>query len=372
MSDQGQAIPVVNHPGSRLVALDALRGIAAIAVVWLHIYYFSRLPELLALPSWLDFALKQGGLGVQVFFVLSGIVITLSVRGNRITRSYVAYFALRRSLRLDPPYWATLLLASLVLVAVGDPPGIGRFVAHVFYLQNIFQYRNIVSQFWTLCYEVQFYLALVLLIGLGQRAGKRWGTLVGVILFCVSLLLLTYHRSAHGWFLDWWYAFALGVATAGMLMREMHRALWAALLLAMLGLSIQLRSESLLAVTLTAAAIGLAGWAGKLVVWTGGPLLQWLGRISYSLYLIHFPGPAFAKFASLHVHGRLAGAAVFGGATAISLLCAATLHYTVERPALQWSRRADKVVARLRMSFPLFPRRSVIAASGTGEAKKPL
>src|ERR1035441_3767981 len=306
-----------NRPGSRLMALDALRGIAAMAVVWMHVYCFSRLPELLALPSWLDFALRQGGLGVQVFFVLSGVVITLAVRGNRVTWGYVGYFALRRSLRLDPPYWTTLFLASALLVVLGRPPGIGRFAAHVFYLQNIFQYQNIVSQFWTLCYEVQFYLVLVFLIGFGQRAGKRWGAVAGLVLFGVSILLLTYQKTTHGWFLDWWYAFALGVATAGTLIREVHRVLWAALLLGMLAGSVRLHSGSVLAVTLTAAAIGLAGWAGKLSTWAGGSLLQWLGRISYSLYLIHFPGSAVAKFASGHVHGRLSGVLVFGCATGV-------------------------------------------------------
>src|SRR5471030_2381991 len=94
----------------RMPALDAIRGVACLAVVWYHVYCFSALPQLLKLPSWIDRIIRHGFLGVEVFFVLSGVVIALSILGDRITWAYLGRFALRRSLRLDPPYWAALVL----------------------------------------------------------------------------------------------------------------------------------------------------------------------------------------------------------------------------------------------------------------------
>ena len=50
---------------ARMPALDALRGIASLAVVWYHVYRYSALPELLQLPPWADLALRFGFLGVS-------------------------------------------------------------------------------------------------------------------------------------------------------------------------------------------------------------------------------------------------------------------------------------------------------------------
>ena len=57
----------------------------------------------------LDWLCEQGHLGVEVFFVLSGFVITHALRPLRMCPSVVGRFVLRRSIRLDPAYWAVLV-----------------------------------------------------------------------------------------------------------------------------------------------------------------------------------------------------------------------------------------------------------------------
>jgi hypothetical protein len=86
-------------------------------------------------------------------------------------------------------------------------------------------------------------------------------------------------------------------------------------------------------------AIAAAGGAGKLGVWSGGPVLQWLGRISYSLYLIHFIGSAVAKTLAVRASTRFEAVAVFCAATGASLAAAELLYRLVERPAQRLSRR---------------------------------
>ena len=165
----------------RLPALDMLRGIAALMVAIFHFYTTSLLPERLRLPVWADAAFRGGYLGVDVFFVLSGLVIAMTLPESPITWKYIGRFALRRSVRLDPPYWVTLAFASAIYAALGDPPSARSVLAHIFYLQNILGFQNIVSPFWTLCYEIQFYLALVVLVWLGQRGGAVVGWLAAVL-----------------------------------------------------------------------------------------------------------------------------------------------------------------------------------------------
>ena len=131
----------------------------------------------------------HGGLGVQVFFVISGMVIAYSVGDARVTPSYLGRFALRRSLRLDPPYWSVILLFLAMRWAaagVGHPMGPARppqqVWSNVFYLQHILGQDDLVVVFWTLCLEVQFYIVLVLLLGLVQRIPERVGPRMRAVL----------------------------------------------------------------------------------------------------------------------------------------------------------------------------------------------
>ncbi|KAB1123843.1 acyltransferase family protein [Neorhizobium galegae] len=60
------------------------------------------------LPDWVETALLNGGLGVAVFFVLSGFVIAHSLYDKPMSLPEFGRFTLRRSLRLDPAYWASI------------------------------------------------------------------------------------------------------------------------------------------------------------------------------------------------------------------------------------------------------------------------
>src|SRR5436190_11512452 len=96
------------RPPSRFTYVDALRGLAAFWVAGHHFYpgvsnhyqapsFFEPLPTILF----------YGGCGVDVFFVLSGFVIAYTVREAQITFGYFGNFMLRRSVRLEAPYWVT-------------------------------------------------------------------------------------------------------------------------------------------------------------------------------------------------------------------------------------------------------------------------
>src|SRR5690349_21798798 len=86
------------------------RHVRALWVVLFHISAAGHIGRLEAqLPRWIDRIFKDGHLGGAIFFALSGFVIARSVRHATVTPSYLVRFALRRSIRLDPPYWASIL-----------------------------------------------------------------------------------------------------------------------------------------------------------------------------------------------------------------------------------------------------------------------
>jgi len=156
----------------RFTLVHALRGLAALWVVFFHVSTAGHISGLRSqLPSWADLFFSAGHLGVAIFFALSGFVITHSVAGASITASYIGRFALRRSIRLDPPYWASILFVVVAGYLSAQVKGEGfqfptfpQTLAHLFYLQTLLGFPQINWVYWTLTYEIQFYLVLVLLI----------------------------------------------------------------------------------------------------------------------------------------------------------------------------------------------------------------
>ncbi len=233
--------------------IDGLRGIAASWVVLFHLYVGTlEIPLARVIPRPLGFFFAHGALGVQIFFVISGFVIAYSLRRATITRSYVLNFILRRQIRLDPPYWVVVLLATANLAllwvlhperALSPMPSAGQVASHFFYLQNILGKGDIVVVFWTLCIEVQFYLFFILLLRLLQQltrgsassSSERARLLVLGVPGLVSLAYMVFVDATGPWFIAYWYMFTLGAATSWVIegrMRARHLFGFGALVLA--------------------------------------------------------------------------------------------------------------------------------------------
>jgi peptidoglycan/LPS O-acetylase OafA/YrhL len=158
--------------------LDTVRAVAIVLVIVSHWVPSSR-------------SLPLGHLGVQLFFVLSGFLITsilLNARGQveqagchwSVTlRSFYA----RRALRIVPVFYATLL----VTFVAGVPAVVESIQWHLAYLSNVHfmergRWHGPVSHFWTLAVEEQFYLVWPLLM---LCTGRRY--LAAVIAFCIAV-----------------------------------------------------------------------------------------------------------------------------------------------------------------------------------------
>jgi peptidoglycan/LPS O-acetylase OafA/YrhL len=336
----------------RFAFVDALRGIAALSVVLFHVYAKNLQPMTgfeFAQP--LDWVLRRGYLGVHIFFVISGFVIAQSIRGQPITPRYVGWFALRRSLRLDPPYWATIA-AMIVLTFISNHiqherslpiPSVGSVLAHLGYAQSFLGYAQIVPVFWTLCYEIQFYLVLVLATGLVQRArvpAARW--LVFGPLWLLALGHVTgYVELPRALFTFAWPYFFLGVIVNWTRDRAAGpvalAAIWVSALVVFPTADAEITVAMLASIVLYAVSK-----ADKLGV-TLGRGLQYLGRISYSLYLTHMlVGTPLVRLGirTLGTRPDLPRAIVLVvAAVAISILAAHLFHVMIERPAVRWSHR---------------------------------
>jgi peptidoglycan/LPS O-acetylase OafA/YrhL len=269
--------------GGRVLVLDGVRGFAIALVMGVHFLgdatAASRLERALV---WLG---NQGTAGVDLFFVLSGYLITGILFDSRESPRYYTDFYVRRFLRIFPLYYGVLALLFLVLpLALPLPAGLKESASHQTWLwlygTNIYEAIRrdwafpYLSHFWSLAIEEHFYL----LWPLAVRAFSR-RTLVRICLACVAVSLLL--RSTL-WFLG------AGPIAVYVLTPCRLDALCMGGLLALL--SRGPRGVEVLAAP--SRKIGIAAVAGLLAVqlWhVGTPKLEWLSMpLRWSFYALAF------------------------------------------------------------------------------------
>lgn len=298
--------------------IDGLRGVAAIGVVIHHIIWFTPWDFFgsEAATEWVYRIGYWGKCGVPVFFVISGFVIAHSLRKAVVTPGFVGKFFLRRSMRLDPPYW--FAIAALILInfaclqwwnieAPTALPTLGQLVAHAFYLQNILGFENISVGFWTLCIEIQFYMLYVVMLGAAQYLSRRYSSLrqsvttspsaasstalivVFAPIMLASLFTFTYFEELDNWFLRYYCLFCLGACLSACRNGMLPKAIaGVALVLFAIRVGIEFQRGVFCGLAVGSLII-LADYRNALNTWLMSRTWQYFGKISYSLYLIHYP-----------------------------------------------------------------------------------
>ena len=321
-------------------------------------------------------AMSGGFVGVDVFFVISGYLITANLHGDLLQgRFSILAFYERRARRILPALFA-MIAGAAIGAAILLPDDLKMFaesaVATVLSLSNLFFFRHTgyfnigattspLLHTWSLAVEEQFYLAFPLVLWGGARLARgRRGLLVAglaalwAVSFGFSLWQVAHDQRAafylpfaRAWELLTGALLAVGV-TAGPPRRWMREAAAAA------GLGLILATVFLLPATAGFPGMNaLAPCLGAaLVIWAGsgeggGPTLAarvlqlrpmvFLGLISYSLYLWHWPLLVFARYYGLGELGLTSRIAV----VAVALLAATASWRFVEQPF-----RTRRVLAR--------------------------
>jgi peptidoglycan/LPS O-acetylase OafA/YrhL len=335
--------------------IDGLRAIAVLSVVLFH----------LDIPGF-----AGGYIGVDVFFVISGFLISSIIKHKYETHGFkLADFYFRRIRRLLPPLIATVVATFAGATFILTPFDMISFsrsaVAALFSLSNIVFYLEAgywdtaselkpLLHTWSLAVEEQFYLFWPALI-LGSLRIRRhiaFGTSLTLISFAGVLLCIWYttvDQSAAFYLLPFRiFQFAMGaliIPTAGALASLRFRGIarlngpvvW--LGLGLIGTSVFTLDAAtifpgwaVLLPTIGAALVLLAGdWPGQLPstarALLENPVSLWLGRLSYSLYLVHWPLIALYRY-----HNGLELGVMDQAILVVAMLVATiVLHYGVER-----------------------------------------
>jgi peptidoglycan/LPS O-acetylase OafA/YrhL len=341
----------------RFLFVDALRGIAALAVVLFHGVEGGHITALVTIiPRALSVVIENGALGVAIFFVLSGFVIAHSLYDEKMRWPLVGRFMLRRSIRLDPPYWCAIALTlAFAMLSARIVPGksllefsYGQILAHVFYLQDILRYPNLNPVFWTLCLEVQFYLVYAALLTFSRNdPNKRLqGNYTAAVLCSACVLSLLWPMGVitsplwPGGFLQLWHAFLLGTAAYWSWRNPILAPFFVVFALLVGGFAFFRGDTFSLASALTAGVLWVAAATRRIYTALGWRWLQFLGLISYSLYLTHNPitGAVFRVGYMLTGRNALLEAIWWLVSIGCCILVAAGLWWLVERPSIRIAR----------------------------------
>lgn len=346
--------------GKRLPFIDALRGVAAMWVVIFHIGEGGQIAALQAvIPAWFNSAVFEAGhFGVPIFFVLSGFVISLSIGDDRVTAGYTGRFALRRAIRLDLPYWASIAITlaftavkTRMLPAAGESVAtVGQVLAHMFYLQDFIGYPPINTVYWTLCFEIQFYLMFCALLGVACSLRKdptdRKPQAIIFTLAAITSIVWPLVPALHvrGLALPNWHGFLLGAFAYWSLKGTMRGRWFVLYALALAGVWATTRDSFTAVCIVTASIIMLVGRADKLGSWLEARWLQFLGRVSYSVYLLHLPISGAAFFVLNKVLPHTPAVDIVATLIVIGLNCIAAqlFWWGVERPSTSLAKRLRK------------------------------
>ena len=374
----------------RFPALDGLRGVAALVVLLHHVafvvpafattYFTQELPATGSLLWWFSYTplklLTAGPAAVVVFFLLSGFVLALEPLG-RSGFDWVAYYP-RRIVRLYVPIVGSVLLAVLLLWAVprdlsmvsgawsqvlADPRVSVGSVARESAVLFAADFR-INPPLWSLVWEIWFSLLLPLFIAAVVLVRRAWWA-AALLGFAMSLVGMRLHLPA----LVYLPMFLIGVALASgagdlravadrIQSCRLGRVVWWALLVSgalLLVFTWMVRGTAAIDTVAAASVSGFTVVGATLLVvccafWpAAGRVLTtrpaaWLGRVSYSLYLVHVPVLLAITFAI----GDAQWWWVVVTAIPASLLVAWGFARSVEMPAHRFARWVGRRTAAAR------------------------
>lgn len=347
-------VPDVNffrEQSSRIEELEGLRGVAALSVLVYHYicHYHKLYGHPFLPPQWL----QVGVFGYHLFFILSGFLILRSLE-NGVS---VVSFLKKRAFRLYPTFWVSAIITYVVIYSIGLPGRERTFhelVLNLTMLPHLFGVSYIDGVYWTLTYELSFYVGIALLFASGalrrfEFAVAVWLGLQITILGISwgvwrkppqqpwdSLLLARYGN-----------LFVLGMLLHRILDRGPNRGsnslIWRMLssvtaiewtiIVWAVGMATIVDPPSLIILPLIIIVFLLIPYHSSLVAplhWSG---LRYIGVVSYPLYLIH-QNMGYALIRQGYLHGWSAFPAI-GFAIVTSFLVAMGLHYLIEVPGIK-------------------------------------
>ncbi|MEI7612609.1 MAG: acyltransferase [Betaproteobacteria bacterium] len=292
---------------TRLAFIDALKAIASQLVVLHHLAFYGPMSDVArelapALFSWLS---QDARIAVQIFLVIGGFLAAkaLAPNGTLLTQAPLTLLK-KRYFKLVIPYFAAVVLCIIFssiarhLIEHDSIPGrptLLQILAHLTLLQSLLDFDSLSAGVWYIAIDFQLFSLLLALLWLARTTGQgishvpKLGVAFVAVLSLASLFYFNRSATWDNWALYFFGSYALGALTYWATLSE-RKPIWlfTIAMVVTAALSIDFRSRIVLAL-ITALALGLSCHFGFLENTPKSKVLAYLGKISYSVFLAHFP-----------------------------------------------------------------------------------
>jgi peptidoglycan/LPS O-acetylase OafA/YrhL len=306
---------------ANLPLVVAMKAVAAQVIVLHHLSAYGPLPDAAwdVVPDLMSWLYVYGRMAVQVFLVLGGFLAARSLFPRDRDRAASPWKPIgRRYLRLAIPYLAALGLA-IACAAVARQfmadettpasPTLPQLLAHALLLQDILDFESLSAGIWYVAIDFQAFALMALLLRLGR--GRSFGPLLVLALATASLFGFNRDAFWDPWALYFFGAYGLGAAAWWSADRRNSPA-WlggmTVLAIAALVLDFRLRIALALVVALVLGFGHRSGFLDRLRLWRP---VDFLGRISFAVFLVHYPIALLAN-AAYAASGSTAPAVAIG------------------------------------------------------------
>jgi peptidoglycan/LPS O-acetylase OafA/YrhL len=357
----------------RLPLIDSLKGVAALLIVLHHLAFYGPLSDVAypLAPGALEWLYEYARMAVQAFLVIAGFgtaqrLARLPSVGFRELFGELA----TRYRRVGLPYLAALVLAIacnelartwMQHPSISGPPTVPQVLAHATFLTHILGFEPLTAGVWYLAIDFQLLAVSLVLLAVSQRLSPRPASASAgnvprlFVVLCAGLAvwsLFWLNRLSHldNWAVYFFATYFLGMLVGWALHGTVSRwSVLASLAVVALAMAHEFRPRLVVAAGVTLLLL----WGTREEVqrkWPENRLMSGLGRISYSLFLVHFPVCLVVNaWGSRHLssspHHALFGMLI---ALVLSIAVAIVFHWAVEARCLP----APKNAPRIREGLP--------------------
>jgi peptidoglycan/LPS O-acetylase OafA/YrhL len=353
--------------------VNLLKAVAAQLIVLHHLAFYGPMTDSARqlVPATIDWLDQYGRIAVQVFLVIGGFLAAKSLApGGRPVIVNPLQAAWRRYIKLAPPFMAAMLLAVFASAvarhwmdhdSISGPASLRQLGAHLLLLHDVLGFEALSAGVWYVAIDFQLYALATLivwtcgLLAARTRAGaaKAW-LLPVVVALGVCASLLYFNRNA-----DWdvyapYFFGSYGLGVLAWWASDPKRnplgvtaLLFMMVVPTMLALVLEFRSRIAVAMVVACLLMLFGRTRSPSGARQGWAVSDYLGKISYSIFLVHFPvclvvNAAFTRFMPDEPLVQSAGALL---AWAASVAAGATFHHLVEAPLARWLPGIVKPVA---------------------------
>jgi len=331
--------------------LDLVKAIACNLIVLHHLAFYGPMADHVRpyFPGTIDWLADQARYAVQAFLVIGGFLAAKSLSRGHLTLAQPVRLIWRRYAKLVPPFIVAIGLAVLASGlasrwmthdSISSPPSPAQFAAHTLLLQDVLGYESLSAGAWYVSIDFQLYMLMtVLLWAVDRNRSRAWlaplATAIGV---AASLLFFNRDPEWDVWAPYFFGSYGLGALAWWAVDRSRRTAFAAVMVAAIVGLGgmalvLDYRARIVVAIALSMLLVivcrGIVQVPGQ-----QSRLAGFMGSISYSVFLVHFPvilvvNAAFTRFMPEQPAAQAAGILLAWMATIAS---GAAFHRWIEVP----------------------------------------